>query len=261
MRSAWLYLLFFLVPCVSFSQQTITKDPTAMAIVQQSLVAMGGGQNFVDVQAVGTTTAYGDSGAVTYPITLQATGTASIQSVISNPAGTRTHVTDGVNICADSTLVELTPDASAALALRRIDFVPALTILNDSADPNFEVSYVRADTLNGAAVDVIAIGLAPPGVVADTSQTPQWFFFIDRATSLVSKIQMTNTIPSASPQGPTVEVVFSQYQAVSGFAVPMDQATYVNGALSQDLQLTSVAFNNGLDSSLFAMTCEVPSAQ
>jgi hypothetical protein len=260
MRSAWLYLLFFFVSSVSFSQQTVTKDPTAMAIVQKSLAAMGSGQNFVDVQAVGTTTVYGDS-AVSYPITLQATGTASIQSVISKPSGTRTYVTDGTNVCADNTLVDLSPDASPALAFRRIDFVPALTILNDYADPNLQVSYVRVDTLNGAAVDVIAIGFAPPGVVADTNPIPQWFFFIDRATLLVSKIQMTNTIPSASPQGPTVEVVFSQYQAVSGFAVPMDQATYVNGALSQDLQLTSVAFNNGLDSSLFAMTCEVPNAQ
>jgi len=41
----------------------------------------------------------------------------------------------------------------------------------------------------------------------------------------------------------------------------MDQATYVDGNLSQELVLTSVAFNTGLDSSLFATTCEVPNAQ
>jgi len=252
--------LFLLLPAIALGQQTATKDPTALSIVQQSLTAMGGGRVFQDVQATGNTIAYGDAGAVTYPITLQGTGAASIRSAISKPSGTNTYVTDGTNICADNTPVNLSSDAQSVLPLRRIDFVPALTVLGDYADPNVQVLYVRSDALNGSPVDVIAIGFSAPGLI-DISQIPQWFFFIDRATSLVSKIQMTNTFPSPNPQGPTVELVLSQYQVATGFAVPMDQATYMDGVLSQDLQLTSVAFNTGLDSSLFAMTCEVPNAQ
>ena len=242
------------------SQQTATKDPTAMAIVQQSLAAMGSGQTFVDVQGAGTTTAYGGAGQVIYPITLQATGTASIRSAISKPSGTKTYVTDGTNLCVDNALVDLTSDAQADLSWRRIDFVPALSILSAYADPNIQVLYEGTDSVNGATVDVISIGLTSPEA-SDAGQIPQRLFLIDRATSLVAKIRITNTAGSPTWQGPTVEVFLSQYQSVTGFAVPMDQATYVDGTLSQDLQLTSVTFNNGLDSSLFTMTCEVPNAQ
>jgi len=255
------YLNAFLI--LSFSpalaQPTATKDATAISIVQQSLTAMGSGQNFTDVQGDGTTTAYGDSGAVTQPITLQATGTANVRTTITKASGTKTFLTDGSGVCTDGVAVPLSPDAQSDMSLRRIDFVPALSILNHYADPSIQVQYVGADSSSGALADVVALTFIPPGLIPglDGFQAQQRIFFIDRATSLVSKVQSTST-GASSPQA---EVVFAKYQTISGFAVPMDQATYIDGNLAQELSFTSVAFNTGLDSSLFAMTCEVSNGQ
>lgn len=255
-----LCILCLVLSSPAVTQQTVTKDATAMAIVQQSLAAMGGGQNFVDVQAIGTTTAYGDSGALSYPITLQATGAASIRSDVSKPSGTRTYVTDGSRMCVDNVFVDLPPDAQTDLAWKRIDFVPALSILSAYADPNVQVLYQGAGTVNGAITDAVSIGFVSPGI-SDPSQVAQRWFWIDRATSLLVKVGLTNTTSSASIQGPVAEMFLSGYQVSSGFAVPMSQATYVDGVLSEDLEFTSFAFNSGSDPSQFAMTCEAPNAQ
>jgi hypothetical protein len=250
-------LIFYCV-CSVAQQPPVTKDANAVAIIQQSLAAMGGGQTFVDVQATGTTTLYGDSGSVSYPITLQATGKANVRSSLTKPSGVYVYVTDGQATCADAALATATADSQIDLFARRIDFVPALTILADYARPDIQVQYVRADTLGGSTVDVVALSFIPPGLTPSPQAytATQRSFFIDRATGFVLKIQFITVADALTLTGLNTEVVFSNYQTFSGFAVPMDQATYINGNLGIDLALTSVAFNTGLDSSLFAMTCE-----
>lgn len=260
MPKTYLCVLLLISFSHTFAQQTVTKDPTAMAIVQQCLAAMGAGQNFVDVQGDGTTTAYGDSGVVTQPITLQATGVASIRSAVSKPSGTRTYLTDGARMCVNNVFVDLPPDEQADLAWRRIDFVPALNILSAYNDPNIQVLYQGADAVNGATTDVITIGFVSAGT-SDPTQVPQRRFWIDRGTSLLIKVGLTTTANSGNTPGPVAEMFMSSYQVTGGFAVPMSQATYVDGKLSEDLELTSVTFNSGLDASLFAMNCEAPDGQ
>jgi len=255
------YLCLLLLTSFSeiFAQQSATKDATAKAIVQQSLAALGSGQNFVDVQATGTTTTYSDAGGLSYPVTLQASGTVNVRTTVDKPSGTRTYVTDGISLCADGIATQLGADAQSDLSLRKIDFVPALSILSQYGDPSVQVQYIGTDSSTGALTDVVSLTFIPPGLSPglDGFQAQQRIFFIDRATSLASKVQSTST-GASSPQA---EVVFSKYQTIGGFAVPMDQATYIDGNLAQDLSFTSVAFNTGLDSSLFAMTCEVSNGQ
>jgi len=251
--------LLLLSSAISLAQQPpVTKDANAVAIIQQSLAAMGGGQSFVDVQATGTTTLYGDSGSVSYPITLQATGTANVRSALTKPSGLHVYVTDGQATCADGLLATATADSQIDLFARRIDFVPALTILANYARPDIQVQYVRPDTLGSSTVDVVALSFLPPGLTPSPQAyaATQRSFFIDRATGFVLKIQFTTIADPLALTGLNTEVVFSNYQTFGGFAVPMDQATYINGNLGIDLALTSVAFNTGLDSSLFAMSCE-----
>ena len=219
---------------------------------------MGSGQPFVDVQVTGTTTLYGDSGSVSYPITLQATGRVNVRSSITKPSGARVFVSDDKATCVDGVLDTATADAPIDLYARRIDFVPALTILADYARPDIQVQYLRADTLGNATVDVVALSFAPPGMTASpqTYTATQRSFFIDRSTGYVLKIQYTTITDASNLTGLNAEVVFSNYQTFSGVAVPMDQATYVNGKLGIDLALDSVALNTGMDHSLFAMSCE-----
>jgi hypothetical protein len=259
MRNAqWCVLVLVLSP-IAFGQQTVTKDPTAMAIVQQSLVAMGSGQNFVDVQASGTTTAYGDAGSLTQSVTLQATGAANIRTTITKPSGaTRIYGTDGLAACIDGAPAEYTAD----LTVEGIYFVPALSILNAYAQPDTQVQYQGTDQIGSSIVDIVALTFTQPGAPASGAYaSTQLSFFIDRATAFVLKIKSASIADASTSNGPTLEIVLSQYQIFSGFAVPLDQTTSVGGVLDHELMLTSVAFNTGLDSSLFAMTCEVPNAQ
>ena len=251
-------LLIFSSTLCSAQQPPATKDPNAVAVIQQSLAAMGSGQSFVDVQATGTTTLYGDSGSVSYPITLQATGRISVRSSVTKSTGVHVYVTDGQATCVDGTLDTATADTPIDLYARRIDFVPALTILADYARSDIQVQYLRSDTLGNATVDVVALSFVPPGL----SPSPQAYaatqrtFFIDQATGYVLKIQYTTITDATTLTGLGTEIMFSNYQTFNGFAVPLDQQTFVNGNLGIDLSLSSVAFNTGLDGSLFAMTCE-----
>jgi len=253
----------FLLCSVAAAQQQVTQDPTAIAIAQKALAALGGGTLFQDLQASGTTTLYGDSGSVSYPISLMATGTASVRTSITKPSGTRVYVTDGSNTCVDGAPTTATADTQLDQYARRIDFIPALTILSQYAAPNMQVQFAGTDTVHGSAVNVIAISfmpsVLPPGV--NGYQVTQRLFYIDQTSSLLLKMQFVTVVDASTGLGPKTEVYFSQYEAIAGFAVPTYQATYADGKLAQDLNLNSVTFNSGLVSSLFSMTCGVTNVQ
>ena len=234
----WIVLLVFLASSV-FSEQIVIKDPAAMAIAQNAMAAMAGTQTFTDVTVTGTTTAYGDGGSVSSPITLMATGTSSVASNIQREAGTRTSITDGTTTCVNSGSGAVPVKSTADSYSHRIDFVPALTLLREYSSSNVQVQYVGSANVNGAPADVIALSVQPPGAPPDFNwvQVTQRQFYVDQATSLVVKIQYT---PVA---GPKVETFLSNYQSVSGFAVPFQQSTYTDGNLAQTLTITSAAFN------------------
>ena len=255
--------VIFLLSAIAVGQQTVIKDPTAMVIAQQAIGAMSGNASFQDVQASGTTSLYGDSGSVTYPITLMATETASIRTSLTKPSGTRVYVTDGTNTCVEGTQATATADTQLDQYARRIDFIPALTILSQYAAPEMQVQYSGTDTVNGAAVNVISLSFTPPSVPPGINgfQVTQRVFYIDQTSSLLLKMRFTTVVDVNTGLGPITEVYFSEYQASAGFAVPMYQATYADGELAQDLTLTSVAFNSGLDRSLFSTNCGVTNAQ
>jgi outer membrane lipoprotein-sorting protein len=254
-------LVFLSSPAIA--QQTVIKDPTAITIAQRALIAMGGSATFQNVQASGTTTLYGDSGSVTYPITLMATGTASVRTSITKPSGVRVYVTDGFTTCVDSAPANATADSRVDQYARRIDFVPALTILREYSVSNIQVQYAGTDTVGGSPVDVIALSFMPPNIPLgfDGYQATQRLFYIDQSSSLLLKMRFMTVIDASSGLGPKTEVYFSQYEVLGGFAVPMYQATYADGQLAQELVLTSATFNPGLDSSLFSTNCAVTNVQ
>src|SRR5260221_13397722 len=123
--------LIFAFMSVASAQSTISalKDPTALALAQSSLIAMGGGSNFLDVRASGTTTVHGDNSSPSYPIMIMATGKASVTTTIQKPSGPRVYVTDGTAACINGALAKSVADTQYDLYARRIDFIPALSIL------------------------------------------------------------------------------------------------------------------------------------
>ena len=72
MRIQQLFAFLLLLSSAVLAQQTVTKDPTAMAIAQGSLAAMTSGGLAIaqDSQASGTLTMYFDQ-PVSMPVTLE----------------------------------------------------------------------------------------------------------------------------------------------------------------------------------------------
>jgi hypothetical protein len=269
-RLSSLVFLFFCLPLV-FAQSSVAptastsvKDSRAVAVAQKALAAMGGTAlaEFQDVTVTGTTTLHGDTDSVSYPITLTAWGRASIRSSIQKPDRTDTYVTDGSTACFNGRRATGVAESSLDAFTRRIDFIPALSMLREYADSNVQLRYQGASSVGGRPVDVIALGVqvpgAPPGF--DSFRATRRLFFVDQSNGLVLKVQHTS--PDAeSSTGPKIEIYFFNYQNVSGFAVPFKQATYVDGKLGIELTLQSVTFNNNIPTSDSTLTCEVADAQ
>jgi hypothetical protein len=104
-----------------------------------------------------------------------------------------------------------TADMQYDLYARRIDFVPALSILREYSAPNMQVQYAGTDTINGSPVDVVALSFMPPGLLPGTDgyAATQRLFYIDQSTSLVLKVQFTTVFDPSSNSGPKTETYFS----------------------------------------------------
>ena len=255
-----------LISALAFSQPAsvpVIKDASAVAIAQKALAALGGAQSFMDITVSGTTTLHGDTGTVTYPITLRGSGQASVSSSIQKPKSTDTYMTDGSAVCLNGKASPSAADGYWSMQARRIDFIPALSLLREYSDSNVQLQYAGADAVNGQTVDVIALSFhspdAPPGF--DSLSATQRLFYVDRASGSLVKMQYRTLTTYTDDLGVKTEVYYSNYQVVSGFAVPFSQVTYLDGRLAIELVLQSAAFNTGVAADNFAMTCEVANAQ
>jgi hypothetical protein len=253
----------------SLCQQTaapaqVTKDPTAIAVAQKALLAMGGTSlaAYQDSYATGNVTLYTTTGSQSYPAVLRSKGLNEFRYEIQKKQGTDTYTTDGGDACirrADGTTQF---GSTLSLYTQRIDFIPALSILANYTNSTISVQYGGATSVNGSTADVITLSVninAPPGVSG--SQLDQRTIFVDQTTSLVTKIQGYQ-FDDSNPGYPTlIEMYFLNYQIVNGIAVPFTRLTALSGNSSSLLALSSLTFNTGLSDSLFDSTCGVQNAQ
>jgi outer membrane lipoprotein-sorting protein len=257
-------LVVFLSSVVHAGTKPVIKDTTATALVQKALLYLGGNglSSFQDVTATGTTTLYGDSGSVTYPITLMASGEANVRSSIQEPSGTNVYVSDGTTSCLNGQLASGPEDRRLAMLATRIDFVPALSIVREYADQKIQIQYLGTDSVEGNQVDVVSISILATDVppTFDSLSATQRLFYFDRQSSVLRKVQYQAIVDNLTAPGPKVEVYYSNYQTVNGFAVPFRQATYVDGRLGTEVLLSTVTFNNAIPASEFAINCEVANA-
>jgi hypothetical protein len=265
MRVARLVPTFLLI--LAFSPQlnsqqttaTLQRDAQAVALLQQSLTAMGGAQAllFKDSLAMGLVQTFSPDGtSVSLPIVKKSKGTKMLRSEVQRPEGTRIRiVNNGVGAIQNpvGTVRSLSSNNTVA---ERVEHIPALSLLSDWQSSSIEVRYVRSDTLNGLPVQVIALSFIPtadPQWVQFYRSTTQNLFYIDQATALVSKIEYKNFADNDSNFSEKIEVFYTDYRPVSGVLVPFTQTTYADGRLQSTLTLTSVAFNAGLPDSEFTV--------
>ena len=236
------------------------SDPQALAYAAQSITAMTGGTPISDATLTGTVTWIAGSDTDTGTGSLKALGTGESRMDLALGSGTRSEIRDA---STGSALGQWTaPNNSSGLFAFQncftdaVWFFPALSSL--AAGPNVVLIYVGQETRNGVAVQHLrsyvnqADPLPPP--LPSAQQLSTMDFYLDAATFLPVAI-LFNSHPDSDPStNISVEIDFSNYQALGGVTVPLHVQRYVQGSLEVDLSLSSAAFNTGLSQSNFAIS-------
>ena len=127
--------------------------------------------------------------------------------------------------------------------------VPGLVLLNELNNPNYSMTYVGAETRNGALVVHIQSGDYSDSVGATV--TPQdWYF--DSASYLPIAVQYRVPDSVDATQFSTLTKDFSGWTQVNGVLVPSGFVNTMNGA-SRTITITSLVFNSGLSPTTFVL--------
>lgn len=269
------------------AQQTISgsttggpQTPQAASIIEQSIAALTRGTPVTDVTMTGTYTVTNHAGTQTGTITMVATASGQGQSTVTLPSGTYTETR---SISAGSAIMTQTGSdgvahtitTQTAVSPNPAWFCPAL-VLASASSANYSSTYVGQETLNGGAVQHLALWWLPGSTRGGAGSTPQFWqqitqhdIYLDASSML--PVAMTFLLHPYSPTAPnepfvpyrgsnfdrTAQIAFSDYQIIQGRPV----ALHIHGTLPTsgtatvitDIQISSVAFNTGT-------TVAVPSA-
>jgi hypothetical protein len=283
--------IFCLVSTSASGQQTAssappptTSDPQAVALIQRSLAALIGSATVSDVTLTGTAQRIAGSDDETGTATLTAmpggysklslTLPSGARNEIRNPSGTPLpgvlppNVPAAVAQTAQPVGAWSGPDgvphgmASHNVMTDATWFFPAFTIANvlSSAGRTYILSYGGDAILGGQSVLHVSAfqqwspaSNAPSAIASLSQHLSQMDIYLNSTTSLPVALEF-NAHPDANALVDIpVQIQFSNYQVVSGAAVPLRVQKYVNNVLVLDLQLNSSALNTGLTASSFQL--------
>ncbi|HZC24822.1 MAG TPA: hypothetical protein VE866_15895 [Candidatus Binatia bacterium] len=243
------------LPLAAFGQTPTASSPQALAYAAQSIAALTGGNPITDVTLTGTVT--WNAGADTGTASLKALGTGESRMDLALSTGTRSEIRDaqtgtplGQWINPDNTSGQFAPPNCWTDAAW---FFPALGSL--AAGQNVVLSYVGQEQRNGSNVQHLRSYVFQSAQVP--TPTPQQLstmdFYLDATTLLPVAVAFQVHPDNNEGMNLAVEVDFSNYQRISGVAVPLHIQRYQQGALMVDLTITGTSFNTGLTLSNFAI--------
>ena len=237
--------------------QGVTRDPQAVAILNQSVAAAGGLpaiSSIEDFTGIGTITYYWADQQVQCPVTVRGLGVSDFRLDASLPAGTRTWAASGysgVLIGTDgaqhsSPFYNLTTAGSLTLPYTRI-----AAILSDSST---SISYVGLVTVSGQQLQQVHFALAVDPKIASSvplSGLGTFDMYFDSTSFLVTKL--TETVWSETDFTTTLphEIDFTNYQSAGGIQAPLTVTEIVNGQTTWAVTLSSLTYNSGLTDSIF----------
>ncbi len=242
---------------------SVTKDPQAVNIFNQSLSATGGSaaiQTIVDYTATGTVTYYWnpeEQGA----ITIQALGLTEIRSDSSLPSGEHSESIQAGEMARkrpDGKIWKYPPQystpSSEAFAYQPpmfpgsliIPYSQLIAILNN---PRYGVSFKGSTQLDGVPVYDIQAQLMLAGqpntdVMAEYRSIE---FFIDS-----SSLQIVMTQDSV-PNHIVHRIRYANYRPVNGVLIPFSISEETGGQKTKDIQLSQITINGGLQDSAFSI--------
>jgi len=253
--------------------QAEPQTPQVAAILQQSLAALTGGAPVTDVTMTGTITVTDASGTQSGTITMVATASGQGQSTATLPSGTHTEIRSVSAGSASLTVIGAdgiphTITTQSAVSPNPAWFCPAL-LLASASSPGYSSSYFGQGTLNGAAVQHLAMwwlpgsssGSSPASATQFGQQVTQHDIYLDASSLLpVSMSFLMHPYDPEEPNKPfipyrgsnfdrTEQVQFSDYRLVQGrpVALHIHVTLQISGTatITTDIQISSVTFNTG----------------
>lgn len=270
----------------STSTAPAVSDPQAVALVQKALVALTGGVAVTDVTLTGTARRIAGSDDESGSATLEADSTSDSRVQLSFSSGNRMEIHNHAAIPLPGTFPPggattfsqtlqpvgawsgsdgvLHPVVPPNLSTSATWFFPAFTLANLAASPNYILSYLGEETLNGQAV--LHISASQPYLINSSGQptTPapapslmqqlsRMDLYFDPTTLLPVALVFAVHPDNNASVDIAMQIFFSNYQAVKSVRVPYHVQELLNNGLVLDLQFSSAILNSGLSTSAFAI--------
>jgi hypothetical protein len=250
-RLALLFCLIFAV-LPTLAQQSVTKDPQAVTVLNEVLASAG---NLSALSALQDATG---AGTITYSQPAGVQGTATLRAMgfdhsrldATLPTGIRSaSISDGQIVFKSengtvSPLVAQAPLCPGCVLLPYLLLAPALN------SPAFNVLYRGTAQLNSNSVYQIELQEVVAGLEDPNGQFREYHtidFFIDPTTFHILMLQ--DIVPNHLVR----RIQFSNYQNASGILVPFTIAETCGGLPTWTITLSQETFNAGLQDSDFQL--------
>ncbi|HXM97602.1 MAG TPA: hypothetical protein VN982_03935 [Candidatus Dormibacteraeota bacterium] len=258
-RLSVLPALLTLTSASLLAQQTNTTSAQASIMLQQSLHALAPSVSVADVSLSGSARRIAGSDDETGTVALKAISGGAARMDANFSSGQRSEVQ---NLLSGSPVGSWSgpdgifhPMAYHNLMTDPCWFFPTLAISRTISTSSYASAYIGRETRNGQSVEHVQVWQATP------VQTPvpipglqhfsQMDLYLDSTTLLPASLTFQVHPDNNMSVDIFVEVLFSDYRAISGVQVPFRVQKYLNNGLALDLQLETATINSGLSASLF----------
>lgn len=233
------------------TSSTVQRDPTAIALVQESVAAMATTVPS-DSSATGTITVVEGSTTQSGTISIQTLGTGETSETINLSSGQRAVIYSNGDAKEINGTQTVNPVLELMVTDQCADF-PLPLLLDALNNPDEAFQYVGQETLSAASVQHLKVWntfSSKPRMqkLASLSARDIW---LDATSNLPVKIAYIRQPGEGAVPSVRMEIFFSNYTNVNGVQYPFQINKSFNGTPWQTITIQSVSFNTGLTSSQF----------
>jgi hypothetical protein len=260
MRRYGIALLFCtFAPCASAQTASHTapiSDAQAVSLAQQSIAALTRGASISDVTLNANVISILGSNNETGTGTFRAKGTSESRVDLSLSSGTRSDVRSATNGIQAGAWTKangtVTPYAQHNCWTDAPWFFPGLSSLSHTGDQNFVFRYIGQEQHRGLNTQHIQIfqNLAS---FRPAQQLSRVDFYLDPVSFLPLAVAFNVHSDSNMNVSIASEILFTNYQNVSGVQVPFHFQQLFSGSVILDVTVTNVSLNAGLLDSSFTL--------
>jgi hypothetical protein len=239
--------------------KTAQKDPSAMAILRQSIAAMGGGNlpQVLDLTLDGEVSEQKAAKINSGSIQVKMIGKDLCKVQIRDEDGESLHIVNGTRIRRVHDGEDLVMPLHASMN-HHLQYVPILSSLLAIDDTDLAVKFMDEDSVDGRSVYHVHMERTYPLQSAENAhllaKLTSTDFFIDKENFLL--VMRAQQLPSLGDANNTLPIEFhySDYRANHGILIPYFTSVRVNHQEHLQIHINSVATNSGIKAEEF----EVP---